>query len=130
MVMTDPIADMLTRIRNAFRARHVKVEMPVSKMKERILKILAEEGYISSYHIVSRKGVISVALKYRPDGSSVIEHLQRVSRPGRRVYADHASIPYVRGGMGMAVISTSQGVICSRTAKKKNIGGEVLCSVW
>jgi len=131
-VLTDPIADMLTRIRNANLALHDAVEMPGSKLKGEIARVLREEGYITDYEL--RDGEVGtdlvVRLKYSRDRRRVISGLERVSKPGRRVYADRDSIPRVLGGMGIAVLSTSQGVITGHEARRRGIGGEVLCKVW
>lgn len=131
-MLTDPIADMLTRIRNANLALHDAVEMPGSKLKGEIARVLREEGYITDYEL--RDGEVGtdlvVRLKYSRDRRRVISGLERVSKPGRRVYADRDSIPRVLGGMGIAVLSTSQGVITGHEARRRGIGGEVLCKVW
>lgn len=131
-MLTDPIADMLTRIRNANLALHDAVEMPGSKLKGEIARVLCEEGYITDYEL--RDGEVGtdlvVRLKYSRDRRRVISGLERVSKPGRRVYADRDSIPRVLGGMGIAVLSTSQGVITGHEARRRGIGGEVLCKVW
>ena len=130
MSMQDPIADFLTRIRNAQKAAHADVRMPHSKVKQAICRVLEQEGYIEG-HSVSEgtKRELTVALRYR-DGTPVIEELQRVSRPGLRVYSAHAELPMVRGGLGVAVVSTSQGVMADRAARGLGIGGEVLCTVF
>ena len=131
MTMTDPIADLLTRIRNAIAAKHETVDIPSSKMKLEIVRILKEEGYISNY-TVSRdqiQGVIRVHLRYSPGKVPVISTLQRVSRPGCRVYADKTRIPTVLGGMGICVVSTSQGLLTGKHAQEKGLGGEVLCTI-
>ncbi|WP_343232952.1 30S ribosomal protein S8 [Miltoncostaea marina] len=130
--MTDPIADMLTRIRNANTALHDVVEMPGSTLKAEIARVLKEQGYIQDYEL--REGRVGtdlvVRLKYSRDRRRVISGLERVSKPGRRVYADRTTIPRILGGMGVAVLSTSQGVITGHEARRRGIGGEVLCSVW
>lgn len=131
-MMTDPIADMLTRIRNANTALHDAVEMPGSTMKANVARVLKDQGYISDYEL--REGRVGtdlvVKLKYSRDRRRVISGIQRVSKPGRRVYVDRTSIPKVLGGMGISVISTSQGVITGHEARRRGIGGEVICSVW
>ena len=132
MQITDPIADMLTRIRNAGSARHESVDVPASKMKKAIAEILLEEGYIKSYQIVEdgTQGVIRIALKYLPGKEKAITGLRRVSKPGLRVYAGADELPRVLRGMGIAIISTSKGVMTDKEARKQNIGGEVLAYVW
>jgi small subunit ribosomal protein S8 len=131
-MMTDPIADMLTRIRNANTALHDAVEMPGSTMKANVAQVLKEQGYITDYEL--REGRVGtdlvVKLKYSRDRRRVISGIQRISKPGRRVYVDRTSIPRVLGGMGISVISTSQGVITGHEARRRGIGGEVICSVW
>ena len=131
-MLTDPVADMLTRIRNANRAMHDTAEMPTSRMKEEIARILKEEGYISNY--VVRKGesfdTLVIQLKYGRSRERVITDLKRVSKPGRRIYARKDRLPRVLGGMGVAILSTSSGLVTSRTAEEKGIGGEVVCFVW
>ena len=131
-MLTDPIADMLTRIRNANTALHDSVEMPGSTLKAAVADVLKEQGYISDYEL--REGRVGtdlvVKLKYSRDRRRVISGIQRVSKPGRRVYVDRTSIPRVLGGMGIAVLSTSQGVITGHEARRRGIGGEVICSVW
>jgi small subunit ribosomal protein S8 len=131
-MMTDPIADMLTRIRNANTALHDAVEMPGSTMKADVARVLKDQGYISDYEL--REGRVGtelvVKLKYSRDRRRVISGIQRVSKPGRRVYVDRTSIPKILGGMGISVISTSQGVITGHEARRRGIGGEVICSVW
>jgi small subunit ribosomal protein S8 len=131
-MMTDPIADMLTRIRNANTALHDSVEMPGSTLKAEVAKVLKEQGYITDYdlHEAEVGTELVVRLKYSRDRRRVISGLERVSKPGRRVYVDRGSIPRVLGGMGIAVISTSQGVITGHEARRRGIGGEVICSVW
>jgi small subunit ribosomal protein S8 len=131
-MMTDPIADMLTRIRNANTALHDAVEMPGSTLKAEVAKVLKEQGYIADYELQeARVGTeLVIRLKYSRDRRRVISGLKRVSKPGRRVYVDRTSIPRVLGGMGVAVLSTSQGVITGQEARRRGIGGEVICSVW
>ncbi len=129
---TDPIADMLTRIRNALRARHTKLEMPASRMKVEIAKILKEEGFLSSYKVAEegRKRLLRITLKYGANSAPAISHLVRVSRPGRRVYSGHSKIPTVLGGMGHAILTTPKGLMTGSHARKANVGGEVLLEVW
>ncbi|MYB50875.1 MAG: 30S ribosomal protein S8 [Acidobacteriia bacterium] len=129
---SDPIADMLTRIRNGMAARHHKVEIPGSKVKIELARILKEEGYVSNYRVATdnNKKTLKVYLKYRPDNRPVITRLTRVSTPGRRVYVDAQRIPRVIGGMGVSVLTTSKGVMTGRQAKGLGIGGEVLCTVY
>ncbi len=129
--VTDPIADMLTRIRNAIRARHSRVDMPSSSLKLGIAAILKEEGYIGSYKVSeeNKKKVLRINLRYGHDGRSVITTIDRVSKPGRRVYVDAGEIPRIMGGMGVAVLTTSQGLMTGKKARKTGLGGEVLCSI-
>jgi len=131
-VLTDPIADMLTRIRNANKAMHERTEMPTSRLKEQIARILKEEGYIRDFSIVKGESfdTLVVELKYGKGRERVITGIKRVSKPGRRVYARKDRLPRVLGGMGTAILSTSKGVITSRTAEIEGIGGEVICFVW
>lgn len=131
-MLTDPIADMLTRLRNANLALHDTVEMPASKLKTEVARVLRESGYIADYEVREEGSYpdLVVRLKYDRDRRRVISGLERVSRPGRRVYVDRADVPRVLGGMGIAVMSTSQGVITGHEARRRGIGGEVLCSVW
>jgi small subunit ribosomal protein S8 len=132
MSMTDPIADMLTRIRNAGRARFDKVDIPASRMKINLARILKEEGYIKNYKVIkdNRQGLLRVYLKYAEHRQPMILGLKRISKPGRRVYRNQTELPKVQGGLGVAVISTSKGVITDRQARKLNVGGEVLCEIW
>jgi len=131
-MLTDPIADMLTRIRNANMALHDTVEMPGSTLKAELARVLKDEGYITDWELRdARVGTeLVVKLKYSRDRRRVISGLERVSKPGRRVYVDRTSIPRILGGMGIAVISTSQGVITGHEARRRGVGGEVICSVW
>ena len=131
-MMTDPIADMLTRIRNAIHAGKRRVDIPRSKMKVSLAELLEREGYIKSFKVSDEgvQGTIRVFLKYTADQSSVIEGLERVSRPGLRVYADKGSIPKVLGGYGTTVLSTSQGILTGHEARLAGVGGEVICRVW
>src|SRR3954471_711086 len=131
-MLTDPVADMLTRIRNANKALHDRAEMPNSKLKAEIARILKEEGYIRDYH-VSDAGTpppLVVELKYGRARERVLSGLKRVSKPGRRIYANKKRLPRVLGGLGTAILSTSRGVITSRTAEREGVGGEVICFVW
>jgi small subunit ribosomal protein S8 len=131
-MLTDPIADMLTRIRNANKALHETAEMPTSRQKVEIARILHEEGYIAGYSV--RKGesfdTLVIALKYGPSRERIITDLKRISKPGRRVYARKDRLPRVLGGMGTAIVSTSRGLVTSKTAEREGIGGEVICFVW
>ena len=131
-MQTDPIADMLTRIRNANKALHDTVEMPTSRLKEEIARLLKEEGYVRDFHV--RKGdsfdMLVVELKFGKNRERILTDLKRVSKPGRRIYARKDRLPRVLGGMGTAILSTSSGVVTSRTAEERGIGGEVICFVW
>ena len=131
-MLTDPVADMLARIRNANKALHEKTEMPTSRLKEQIARILKEEGYISDYRVQKGESfdTLVIQLKYGRSRERVITDLKRVSKPGRRVYARKDRLPRVLGGMGVAILSTSTGLITARTAEEKGIGGEVVCFVW
>jgi small subunit ribosomal protein S8 len=143
-VLTDPIADMLSRIRNANRALHDHVEMPTSRMKEEIARLLKEEGYIRDYRVISADawndshekadqrayGTLEIDLKYGRSRDRVITNLKRVSKPGRRIYARKDRLPRVLGGMGVAILSTSNGMITSRTAEERGVGGEVVAFIW
>jgi len=131
-MMTDPIADMLTRIRNGSKAKLEKVDIPSSKLKLEIAKILKDEGYIKNLKMVKdrRQGVIRVYLKYTDDEIPVIQGIKRVSRPGCRVYTGNDAIPKVLAGLGVAILSTPKGIQTGKQAKKDNVGGEVLCHVW
>jgi small subunit ribosomal protein S8 len=134
--MTDPIADMLTRLRNATLAHHPRVDIPASRLKVEIAKILESEGYIQSYRMLDGEQagrpnpVLRIALKYGPRGERVITGIQRVSRPGRRVYFGRDEVPDVLAGLGMSILTTSRGVMTGRAARKAGVGGEVLCNVW
>ncbi|HHU61268.1 MAG: 30S ribosomal protein S8 [Bacillota bacterium] len=132
MVMTDPIADMLTRIRNANSVKHESVDIPRSKLKEELARLLKEEGFIKEYKAIEddKQGIIRVYLKYDINRGHVIQGIKRISKPGLRVYANKDEVPRVLGGLGMAVLSTSQGIISDRTARQEGIGGEVICYVW
>jgi len=132
MGMTDPLADMLTRIRNANKAKFEKVDIPSSRLKMNIAKILKEEGYIKDYKLIedNKQGILRVFLKYDSKKGSAINGLERVSKSGLRFYSNSKSIPSVRSGTGVAILSTSKGVITDKEARKLNLGGEVLCQVW
>jgi small subunit ribosomal protein S8 len=134
MTMTDPIADMLTRIRNANTAMHDSVKMPSSKLKENLAKILTREGYIASYKVTPNTGkpgsTLEIEMKYTPERARTISGIQRVSKPGLRVYRQAANLPRVLGGMGVAVLSTSQGLLTDKEARQRKVGGEVVCFVW
>ncbi|MBN2327906.1 MAG: 30S ribosomal protein S8 [Candidatus Omnitrophica bacterium] len=132
MLVTDPIADLLTRIRNANTARKEKVDVPASKMKQAIIDILKKEGYIRSYRIVDEKGhkIIRVFLKYGPKQERIITRLERVSKPSVRHYANKDTLPRVINGLGIAIISTSRGLMTDREARRQGVGGEVLCKIW
>ena len=130
--MTDPIADMLTRIRNAVLAKHMKVDMPASRLKVEIARILKEEGYISHYKTNEEEGLnfLTVFLKYGPKGERVITNIERVSRPGCRVYVSRGEIPRVLGGLGINIVTTSHGVMTGQQARRQGFGGEVLCNIY
>jgi small subunit ribosomal protein S8 len=132
MPVTDPLADMLTRIRNGHMAKHTRVDVPTSKMKVSLAKILKEEGYIKNYKVLKDRphGVLRIYLKYYDGNQPVITGLTRLSKPGRRVYVKSGEIPRVLNGMGVAILSTSKGILADRDARKQNLGGELLCSVW
>jgi small subunit ribosomal protein S8 len=130
---TDPIADMLTRIRNASRAKHARVDLPSSKLKVEIARILKDEGYLASYKVVDDtkvKKTLRVFLRYTPDRRSIITNLKRISRPGCRRYVGKADIRSVVGGMGIAIVSTPRGLMTGHAARKEGVGGELLCEVW
>lgn len=132
MVTTDPIADMLTRIRNANTVTRDVVEVPSSRVKRDIAKILKEEGYIRDYEVIAdrKQGILRLYLKYGPNKERVITGLKRISKPGLRVYANKDNIPKVLGGLGIAVISTPKGIMADKTARREGVGGEVICYVW
>lgn len=132
MVMTDPIADMLTRIRNANSVKHESVDIPSSKLKVEIARILKDEGFIREYKVIEdgKQGILRIYLKYTPQKDQVIQGLKRISKPGLRVYANKDEVPRVLGGLGIAILSTSKGVITDKTARQKGVGGEVICYVW
>ena len=131
-MMTDPIADMLTRVRNAVRIERPNVEMPSSKVKRGVAEVLKREGYIWDFQVQEQEPVeqLRLELKYGPNGERVIRHIKRVSKPGRRVYSKAKDLRPVLNGLGISVISTSRGVISDREARQRNVGGEVLCEVW
>ncbi len=132
MQITDPIADMLTRVRNANSARHAYVDVPASNMKKSIAEILLEEGYIKNYQIIDdgKQGIIRITLKYAENKQRVISGIKRISKPGLRIYASKENLPRVLRGLGIAIISTSKGVMTDKKARKENVGGEVLAYVW
>ena len=132
MKTSDPLSDLLARISNGLTAGHDKVDVPASRVKEAVLKVLEEEGFIASFRRVEEKGrpVLRVGLKYDPEGEPVVTGLERVSRPGRRVYARADEIPKVLGGLGVSIVSTSKGIVTDRAARQSRLGGEVLCNVW
>ncbi len=131
-MMTDPIADMLTRVRNGNSAKHSSVDIPASNMKKEISQILLDEGFIKGFDVIEdgKQGIIRMELKYGPNEEKVISGLKKISKPGLRVYAKGNEIPKVLGGLGIAILSTSKGVIVDREARKENVGGEVICYVW
>ena len=131
-MMSDPIADLLTRIRNASRAEHEKVDIPASKMKVKITELLKDEGFVKNYRLIEdeKQGVLRVYLKYGAGNEKMISGLVRVSRPGRRVYVGKDKIPTILGGMGVAILSTSRGVMTDRESRRQQVGGEVLAYVW
>lgn len=132
MQITDPIADMLTRLRNAGTAKHESVEVPASKMKKAIAQILLEEGYIKNYKIAEEgpQGTIKITLKYTADGGRAISGMRRVSKPGLRIYAPADELPQVLRGLGIAIISTSKGIMTDKRAREEHVGGEVLAFIW
>lgn len=132
MSMTDPVADLLTRVRNAQRAGHESVSVPASKLKQSIAGVLAAEGYIRevSFEDDGRSGILHLALKYASDGSPAISEIRRSSRPGRRWYVPVQEIPRVKNGLGVAILSTSRGILADRDARRQRVGGELLCTVW
>ena len=132
MTMTDPIADMLTRIRNANMVKHETVDVPASNMKKELARILLEEGFVRGYDVIEdgKQGIIRIQLKYGQSGERVISGLKRISKPGMRVYAANHEIPKVLNGLGISVISTSKGILTDKQARKENVGGEVICYVW
>ncbi|MEG0152692.1 MAG: 30S ribosomal protein S8 [Cellulosilyticaceae bacterium] len=132
MTMTDPIADMLTRIRNANMVKHETVDVPASNMKKELARILLEEGFVRGYDVIEdgKQGIIRIQLKYGQIGERVITGLKRISKPGMRVYAANHEVPRVLNGLGISIISTSKGILTDRQARKENVGGEVICYVW
>lgn len=132
MVMTDPIADLLTRIRNANSVHHDKVEIPASKIKRAVVQILKEEGFVKDFEVLAdgKQGILRVNLKYGPERDRVISGIKRISKPGLRVYAKKEQLPKVLGGLGIAIISTSQGIMSDKQARKNGLGGEVIAFVW
>src|SRR5690606_4112096 len=132
LVMTDPIADMLTRIRNASMVYHDSVDVPASNMKKELARILKEEGFIRDYRVIDdgKQGIVRLYLKYGANKQRVISGLKRISKPGRRVYARRDQVPRVLGGLGIAVLSTSKGLMTDKEARKQGVGGEVVCYVW
>ena len=132
MQITDPIADMLTRIRNANSAKHDTVQVPASNIKKSIAQILVDEGYIKSFKVIEdgKQGVIEIALKYGPNKSQVITGLRRVSKPGLRIYSNCEDMPKVQNGLGIVILSTSKGIMTDKDARKANVGGEVLAYIW
>ena len=132
MTMTDPIADMLTRIRNANSVGHKEVEIPASRMKKAIVQILLDEGYIESYDIIEEgvQGTIKVTLKYGPNKEKVISGIKKISKPGLKVYAKANEVPKVLDGLGIAIVSTSKGIVSDKKARELGVGGEVICFVW
>lgn len=132
MTMTDPIADMLTRVRNANTAKHENVDVPASNIKKEIARILLEEGFIKGYDVIEdgKQGLIRLQLKYGKAGERVINGLKRISKPGLRVYADRDTLPRVLNGLGISIISTSKGILTDKQARELGIGGEVICYIW
>ncbi|MDU3191919.1 MAG: 30S ribosomal protein S8 [Finegoldia magna] len=131
-MMTDPIADMLSRIRNANNARHKSVDIPCSNIKKEIAQILLDEGFIDGFNVTDdgKQGIITIDLKYGPNEEKVISGIKRISKPGLRVYARANEVPKVLGGLGIAIVSTSKGLVTDKVARKEGIGGEVICYVW
>ena len=132
MQITDPIADMLTRIRNANSAKHDTVQVPASNIKKSIAQILVDEGYVKSFKVIEdgKQGIIEIALKYGPNKSQVITGLRRVSKPGLRIYSNCEDMPKVQNGLGIVILSTSKGIMTDKDARKANVGGEVLAYIW
>lgn len=130
-MMTDPVADMLTRIRNANSQKHLSVEIPASKLKKEIAQILLDEGYIKGFNVTedNKQGILTVDLKYKDD-QRVISGIKRISKPGRRIYVGKDEIPSVLGGLGIALVSTSHGLLTDKKARKEHVGGEVICYIW
>lgn len=132
MAMTDPISDMLVRIRNAIKAKHEKVNIPASKLKNEIAVILKEEGFIKNFKLIKdrKQGILRIYLKYENETESVIQGLRRISKPGCRIYATQENVPMVLNGMGVAILSTNKGVLTDKVCREQKVGGEVLCHVW
>lgn len=132
MAMTDPISDMLARIRNAIMAKHEKVNIPASKLKNEIAVILKEEGFIKNFKLIKdrKQGILRIYLKYENETESVIQGLKRISKPGCRIYATQENVPMVLNGMGVAILSTNKGVLTDKVCREQKVGGEVLCHVW
>ena len=132
MTMTDPIADMLTRIRNANTVKHETVDVPASNIKKEIARILLEEGFVRGYDVIEdeKQGIIRIQLKYGQSGERVIQGIKRISKPGMRVYTNAYEVPKVLNGLGISIISTSKGILTDKQARKENVGGEVICYVW
>jgi len=132
MTITDPIAEMLTRIRNANQAKKERVDIPSSKMRQEIARILKEEGYIKNYRVISdrRQGILRIYLKYTSKQEKVISGIKRISKPSLKYYAKASKVPRVLGGLGVAILSTSQGIMTDKKARKRRIGGEVICHIW
>ena len=132
MTMTDPIADMLTRIRNANTVKHETVDVPASNIKKEIVRILLEEGFVRGYDVIEdeKQGIIRIQLKYGQSGERVIQGIKRISKPGMRGYTNAYEVPKVLNGLGISIISTSKGILTDKQARKENVGGEVICYVW
>ena len=132
MKTSDPLSDLFTRLRNGMRAGHERVDVPSSRLKEAVLKVLEQEGFISSFRKVQEgdRPVLRVGLKYDHEGEPIVAGLERVSRPGRRIYAKADAIPSVLGGLGVSIVSTSKGIVTDKKARQARLGGEVLCNVW
>lgn len=132
MKTSDPLSDLFTRLRNGMRAGHDRVDVPSSRLKEAVLKVLEQEGFISSFRKVQEgdRPVLRVGLKYDHEGEPIVAGIERVSRPGRRIYAKADAIPQVLGGLGVSIVSTSQGIVTDKKARQARLGGEVLCNVW
>ncbi|MGQ9484745.1 MAG: 30S ribosomal protein S8 [Desulfosoma sp.] len=132
MVMTDPIADLLNRIKNAHKARFDKVDVPASRMKVEMARILKEEGYIKHFKLIkdNKQGVLRIHLKYGPDREPAIRDMRRISKPSRRIYVGFKEIPKVLNGLGIAILSTSRGILTDKQARQEGVGGELICSVW
>ena len=132
MSMTDPIADLLSRIRNAHLAKHDRLDVPVSKLKLEVCRILKEEGFIKNFRVIEGTpvGSLRIFLRYSPEGEPAISHVERVSKPGRRIYKGSADIKPVRNGLGLGIVSTSQGLLSDAQARQRKVGGELLCELW